>query len=308
MKYLIVGAGGTGGMISAYMSQAGLDVTLIARGSHLHEIKYHGLNVMPTWDKPYNVAVKVCEQPEYKENPDVIFVCVKGYQLEGVIPFLRSVATSDTVIIPVLNGFGVAEKLKIQLPEPKVISGLIYITANKQAPGTIRIQGEIFRIIFGTSDGKTDNPILIEVANDLQSCGIDGVYSPMIDAEILKKFSLVSPWAACGLQFNVNAGEIQKQGYIRKFYIKLVQEVESLGKADGMTIDLDEDLVKTNLAIIDSVAPTAITSLQRDIETGKQSEIGNLILDVVRRADMLGVEVPTYKKVVENPIREMLMR
>ena len=35
MKYLVIGAGGTGGSIGAYMTEAGKDVTLIARGEHL---------------------------------------------------------------------------------------------------------------------------------------------------------------------------------------------------------------------------------------------------------------------------------
>jgi len=34
MKYLVIGAGGTGGCVGAYMAEAGKDVTLIARGQH----------------------------------------------------------------------------------------------------------------------------------------------------------------------------------------------------------------------------------------------------------------------------------
>lgn len=39
MKYLVIGAGGTGGSIAANMTQAGKDVTVIARGSHLEAIQ-----------------------------------------------------------------------------------------------------------------------------------------------------------------------------------------------------------------------------------------------------------------------------
>ena len=38
-KYLIVGTGGTGGAIGAYLARAGMDVTFIARGEHLKAIK-----------------------------------------------------------------------------------------------------------------------------------------------------------------------------------------------------------------------------------------------------------------------------
>ena len=32
MKYLVIGVGGTGGAIAAYLTKAGIDTTLIARG------------------------------------------------------------------------------------------------------------------------------------------------------------------------------------------------------------------------------------------------------------------------------------
>ena len=35
MKYIIIGAGGTGGILGFYMTKAGKDVTLIARNAHL---------------------------------------------------------------------------------------------------------------------------------------------------------------------------------------------------------------------------------------------------------------------------------
>ena len=45
MKYLIIGAGGTGGCIGAYLAKAGNDVTFIARGKHLQAIRENGLTV-----------------------------------------------------------------------------------------------------------------------------------------------------------------------------------------------------------------------------------------------------------------------
>ena len=39
MKYAVIGAGGTGGMIGFYMTKAGKDVTLIARGEHLAKMQ-----------------------------------------------------------------------------------------------------------------------------------------------------------------------------------------------------------------------------------------------------------------------------
>ena len=39
LRYLVIGAGGTGGAIAAYMKKAGKDVTLIARGEKRQAIR-----------------------------------------------------------------------------------------------------------------------------------------------------------------------------------------------------------------------------------------------------------------------------
>lgn len=49
MKYIILGAGGTGGILGFYMTKAGKDVTLIARNAHLEGMKKQGLSVEKMW-------------------------------------------------------------------------------------------------------------------------------------------------------------------------------------------------------------------------------------------------------------------
>lgn len=102
MKYTIIGAGGTGGTIGAYMAKAEKDVTLIARGGHLHAIRKNGLRLEKLWDQTEEVIkVEACSMEEYQDSPDVIFVCVKGYSLESTIPFIRRIADENTIIIPI---------------------------------------------------------------------------------------------------------------------------------------------------------------------------------------------------------------
>ena len=81
MKYVVIGAGGTGGAIGGFLAKAGKDVTLIARGAHLSKMQEKGL-AFETVEGNFTVPVKACTMEEYQETPDVIFVCVKGYSLE----------------------------------------------------------------------------------------------------------------------------------------------------------------------------------------------------------------------------------
>mgnify|MGYP000329157753 CR=1 FL=1 len=50
MKYLIIGAGGTGGTLGFYMTKAKKDVTLIARNEHLNVMKSKGLTLEKLWN------------------------------------------------------------------------------------------------------------------------------------------------------------------------------------------------------------------------------------------------------------------
>ena len=45
MHWLVYGAGAVGGVLGARMHDAGLDVTLVARGAHLAAIRSHGLRL-----------------------------------------------------------------------------------------------------------------------------------------------------------------------------------------------------------------------------------------------------------------------
>ena len=78
-KYLIIGTGGTGGAIGGYLAKAGKDVTFIARGTHLKAIKEKGLRIIRPKDEFVISPAQAFDFESYSGNPDVIFVCVKGY-------------------------------------------------------------------------------------------------------------------------------------------------------------------------------------------------------------------------------------
>ena len=71
MKYLIIGAGGTGGPLGFYLTKAGKDVTLIARGAHLKALNEHGLTMDRLWNgTTENIPVKAVDMEHYDEQPD----------------------------------------------------------------------------------------------------------------------------------------------------------------------------------------------------------------------------------------------
>ncbi|AGK96121.1 ketopantoate reductase family protein [Clostridium pasteurianum] len=300
MKYLIVGTGGTGGCIGGYLASYGKDVTFIARGAHLKAMKERGLIIHSSRKGEIHIKdVKCSDGSDDIGKFDVIFVCVKGYSIYDIIPIIKKTSHEKTVVIPILNTLTAGEKLKEALPDITVLDGCIYVSGYVSAPGEITQGVMIFRVVFGPMENtEIDMYSLKKIQDDLMECQIDGIISDNIKRDTFRKFSFTSPLAATGAYFDVNVGEVQKQGKYREMFIALLKELEKV--ADTLNINLTNDLVKENLDILDGLAPNITASMQKDIKKGKQSEKDELIFDIVRISEKNGIEVPGYKKIAEH--------
>ena len=299
MKYVVIGAGGTGGILGAALCKAGCDVTLIARGEHLNKIKEHGLIVRQLIDRSEETyPIAAMTEAEFQGTADVVFVCVKGYSIESVLPFLDRITRPDSVIIPVLNIFTTGETLRAALPGKYAVDGCIYVSANIDEPGVLLQHVKILRVIYGAGQGQEKRAILEAIKEELKGSEIRLVLSDHIRRDAMKKFCYVSPIGAAGLYFNATAGDFQEEGEKREMFIGLMREVEAL--AEKMGCPFDGDVIAANLNILDHQPPEATTSLQRDVLAGKQSEIKGLILDIPVLGEQFGLELPLYKKVAER--------
>ena len=315
MKYIIIGAGGTGGILGFYMTKAGKDVTLIARNAHLEAMKKQGLSVQKMWTNETEtipVSAESMESYEAKgEKADVILVCVKKYSLDSCIPFIQDISHENTIVVPVLNVYGTGAYLQEKLPKVLVTDGCNYVSANIKQAGVLLQHGEILRVFFGVREkedlkklnGQLDGEykaerLLKKIAQDFKDSGIDGILSDNIKRDALTKFSYVSPIGTAGLYLHAVAGDFQREGEARELFKTLIREIVTLANAMGITFE--EDLVERNLKILSNLPEEATTSMQRDVMEGKQSEIDGLVYEVVRMAEKYGAEVPAYRRAAEK--------
>ena len=295
MKYAIIGAGGTGGCLGFFLKKAGKDVTLIARGKHLEAIRKNGLTIQKLWDESREtLPVKACTAEEYKEIPDVILVCVKGYSMDETVPTIKKIAGKETVVIPILNIYGTGGRLQKKLPELTVTDGCIYVSANIMEPGVILQHGKILRVVFGARKPEEETEKMREVAKDMVTDDLEVILSENIRRDAMVKFSYVSPIGAAGLYCNAVAADFQREGEQREMFKALIREIVSLSHAMG--IEFEEDLVERNLKILASLSPEATTSMQRDVIEGKRSEMDGLVYEVVRMGREYKVSMPQYEK------------
>ena len=295
MKYAIIGAGGTGGCLGFFLQKAGKDVTLIARGKHLEAIRKNGLTIQKLWDESREtLPVKACTAEEYKEIPDVILVCIKGYSMDETVPTIKKIAGKKTVVIPILNIYGTGGRLQKKLPELTVTDGCIYVSANILEPGVILQHGKILRVVFGARKPEEETEKMREVAKDMVTDDLEVILSENIRRDAMVKFSYVSPIGTAGLYCNAVAADFQREGEQREMFKALIREIVALSHAMG--IEFAEDLVERNLKILAALSPEATTSMQRDVMEEKCSEMDGLVYEVVRMGEEYKVDMPQYKK------------
>lgn len=184
MKYIIIGAGGTGGILGFYMTKAGKDVTLIARNAHLQAMQKQGLSVEKMWTNETEtipVSAESMESYEAKgEKADVILVCVKKYSLDSCIPFIQNISHENTIVVPVLNVYGTGAYLQEKLPELLVTDGCIYVSANIKEPGVLLQHGEILRVFFGVREK-------VDLKKFEKECDIKEKISEEIETDVIEE-------------------------------------------------------------------------------------------------------------------------
>ncbi len=301
MRYLIVGAGGTGAMITAFMAAKGFDVTAVARGRHLEALQTKGLLIHKASGTTLHInRINAVAQEEIgEENFDVIFVCVKAYSIGEIVPLLQRCSTRKTAVIPVLNSMETGRRLRAELPGKLIFDGCIYITGYISAPGEITQNHPLFIIIYGIQ-GKDPEafPIVNEINNDLQKSDILVEYSSDIYARIFEKISFTSAFGAVGAYYHVASREIKNQEPYHSDYHELLCELQKIQRAAGF--HESGDLVERNMKLLMSMDDHFTTSMMKDMEQGHPDEREQLIFSIVRLSSQYHVEVPLYLKIAKK--------
>lgn len=299
LKYLIVGTGGVGASIGAFLHINGCDVTFISRGAALASMKERGMLFRSDIKGDWLLPVEAVSEEEYSGKADVIFVAVKGYSIESVADVIRRAAHSSTIVIPVLNVYGTGGRIARLAEGVNVLDGCIYIVGFKSGTGAYTQMGGIFHIVFGVPAGRTASPeLLAAVCSDLSDSGIKVTLSDDIDRDTFIKWSFISAMALTGAYHDIPMGPIQHPGEARELFTALSSESAAIGRKLG--IDFGCDLVEHHLEVMDSLDPESTASLQKDLKAGHESEIQGQLFDMVELAGKLGVETPAYDRVAEK--------
>ena len=291
MRIAVFGTGGAGGYFGARLAQAGEEIIFIARGEHLRAIREHGLRVDSATGAFVVTQALATDDPTQVGPVDVVMVGVKAWQIPEVARAIQPLVGPDTVVLPLQNGVEAPAQLAGILGAPRVIGGLCGTVSFVVAPGRIRSVGDTHFIKFGELDGKlsdrTDRLRQAFVRADVKA-----EIPSDIHAALWEKFLFVVAWGGVGAVTRAPVGVLRSVTETRELLKQAMHEILAVARA--RQIALADGLVEKNLAFLDTLAPSATTSLQRDVADGKPSELEAWNGAVVRLGREVGVSTPVH--------------
>lgn len=289
----VMGSGGVGGHYGGVLADAGVQVSFIARGAHLDAMRRSGLLVeregKPTIKLPKVVAT---DRPADIGPVDLVLFAPKAFDLEEAAGQIGPLLAGGGVVLPLLNGLDIAERIGAVVGGERVLAGVCQISSSIVAPGHIRQTGPLNRIVFGEPEGGSSARVAA-IAQLLQGGGLRADPSDRMINEVWLKFYFLDPLAsACALTASP-LGRVREDPETRAVLVACLEEVRALGEARGVALPT----VSEGLAVLDSLPPGTTPSLLRALELGARLEIDTLQGAVLRLGRKLSIPTPVHQLV-----------
>jgi len=292
MRIAVVGAGGVGGYFGGLLARAGNEVIFLARGKHLQAMRERGLHVISSTHGEFTILPAAAEEDPARVGPvDYVIVALKTYHLEAAAPTLAPLVGAGTTVIPLLNGVTAHEVLRAHLPRPAVAGGLCAVFSQIEAPGVIRMGGNVKTVVVGELEGPPSER-LDRIVEAWKGQGVEASQSDDILAALWTKFLFIASAGGATSLARVPIGVVRAQEETRTLLVEAFQEVEAVARAQG--IRLAPDVVETTLRMVDGLEPQVTTSMQRDVAAGKRFELEAFSGTIVRAGGAVGIATPVH--------------
>jgi 2-dehydropantoate 2-reductase len=289
LNFAIFGAGAIGGYFGGRLLQAGNQVSFIARGPHLDSMRRDGLRV-DSIDGDFTIPEVMATDATVDIGPvDVVLVTVKTWQLANAINTMKPLIGPETILVPLLNGVEAHKELSQTFGDNCVIIGLAKIIARLTGPGHIHHLGASPYIAVGEQNNQRTSRVE-KLREALSASGVTTEIPEDIHAALWSKFLFVASWGGVGAVTRAPLGILRSLPQTRKMMSDAMEEI--YGIALSLGIGLPENIVASTMTFVDSLPAEGTTSLQRDIITGRPSEIEAWNGAVERLGRQVGIATP----------------
>ncbi|WP_020178647.1 2-dehydropantoate 2-reductase [Methylopila sp. M107] len=305
MKVCIYGAGAIGGYMAVLMKQAGVDVSLVARGPHLAAIRENGLKLIIDGEE------KVARMPATKVAAelgpqDYVIVGLKSHQAWESAEDLAPLLGPDTAVVTAQNGVpwwyfygldGPYKDLRLNSVDPgnrqwnaigpqRVIGATVYPATEIIEPGVVK---HTYGDTFGLGEPNRTKTARLQAFGDaLDASGLKARYYDDIRDDIWLKlwgnlcFNPISALTRATLDI------VATDPGTRALARNMMLEAQGIGEKLGARFKVDVERRINGAAKVGAHR----TSMLQDLEAGKPIELDALLSAVQEMGQLVDVPTP----------------
>jgi 2-dehydropantoate 2-reductase len=309
----VLGSGSVGLAVAATFARAGLDVTVLARGSAAQQLRQNGITVTGVSGdhhiEPQRLKISDAENPNPEDTDcDFLIVATKAYQVQEVLTGLMRrarTAIAPRAVLLLQNGWGSAEEARAILPSATAIFSSIMMIGIERRTAThvnVNVQASPIRVgtLFGSASAEMEDAV---------KRGQDGflpiTYEDNIEPAILNKFLFNTCLNAIGAVTKMTYGELIRNEHTRRLITCIADETIGVIKAERQLTLAQGGADYVENTLTPFVLPKAAahrSSMLQDVEAGRRTEIDYLNGAIVRMGKGRGIATP-YNDAVSGLIR-----
>ncbi|MGO9850488.1 MAG: 2-dehydropantoate 2-reductase [Steroidobacteraceae bacterium] len=306
MKICVVGAGAIGGFLGTRLAlNSGNAVAALARGTTLVALRDHGWRLQQNGERLSAPAAAASDDARELGPQDLVIIALKSQALPGLAPALTPLLSSDTIVLPAMNGvpwwFGVGiaplearplesvdpgGRIAAAIPMRHVVGCVVHAAASVSEPGvTAHRMGR--GLIIG-EPGSAEAARVTQLGETLARAGFEVSCSPRIRYDIWYKLwgnMTMNPVSALT---GATTDRLLDDELVRSFCAGAMQEAAAVGGRIGCAVREsadDRQAVTRKLGVFK-------TSMLQDVEASRSLELDALVGAVREIGQRVGVATP----------------
>jgi len=215
--------------------------------------------------------------------------------LNNAVASISKNISDDTIILPLLNGVDIYERIRTSLQKTIISPACVYVSSSIEKPGTIRQRGPEGHIVFGKDPKHLgyNYEYLIEFFNGM---GISNTWHDNPYPAIWEKYIFITALSLMTAYSGKTLGEVLSDDKLKSMTENIMKEVVLVGKTKN--IDFEQDIVEKTIQKAKNFPYESKTSFQRDYEKGNTRNEGDIFGGtLIRLAKEYNISIPTIKDV-----------
>jgi 2-dehydropantoate 2-reductase len=294
---VVVGAGAMGSLFGGLLAEGGLPVTLVdVSRAHVDAIKANGGLRFVGFGGERLVPIKATtDASTVREAGIVFFQCKALYNADAA----RSAAhlfTGGTVGVSFQNGLGNETEIGGIVGRDHMLAGLTSQAAFLEAPGVVRNYAELPSYLGEIGGGLSERAT--RWARILNDHRLPMTAKPNIMKDKWKKLFANIAFSATSGATDLTLGEVANQPELRETALRAIEEAAAVAAAEGLPMEKKETQEIFYQLVAPDGSPANKSSMRRDIDNKRPSEVAYIYGTVVALGAKNGVPTPTLKTLV----------